>query len=490
MLFKRPFFALLLLLCGCQVGPHYKEPCVETPNNWKAPAEIQDEAPCPDICYWWEIFQDPTLNGLEELAIQNNPNLFVAMARINEAWANAGINRANLYPQYTLNPSYANTGMLFKIYLPPGVVFPVPDPTVFQKPFRIHQMQYTLPVNVNYEIDLWGKNQSAFKSAVYNAYAQEEAYRVSLLSLTTTLASSYFNLRTLDATIILLEKTLQNRRKAQELAQTRFEKGLRNYSDVASFSLEFSNTESDLQDALRQRTVQENTIATLIGIPAPVFQLERNPLTEQPPAIPAGIPSTVLENRPDIAEAERTMAAEHAQINVAYASYFPSFSLTGTLGYLSPTFKDFLTWKSRLWALGVSIAQILFDGGRTDSTVDASWARFAQATGAYQQQVLTAFEEVEDALNNLEYQKKQYDSLKHSVDDAERLVQISGRQFQQGLINYNDVVINERSELSAQSYYVNILGVRYQSTIQLIKALGGTWDCISDSNSDSEFERE
>lgn len=469
---------LLLSLFGCRVGPRYHSPCTEVPLQWKTPQVEEDieveVEPIPAICNWWEIFHDADLNNLEEQAVENNPNLYVAMARINEAWALAGVSLADLFPQFNLNPSYSNTGMLFKIFLPSTFanIFPgVTIPSI--KPFRIHQLLYSIPLNMNYELDLWGKYRSQYDSDIRNAQAKEEAYYTALLSLTSDLASSYFNLRFLDTLIDIYKDTIGLRQKFYELAQSRFKTGLTNYSDVLSAHLELSNTESQYEDALRQRGLQENMIAAFIGVPASEFTLPHMPLDSTPPNVPAGIPSTILQRRPDIAEAERNMASEHAIVGVAYASFFPSFELTGTLGFSSPTFRDFLTWKSRLWSIGTNVAQTVFDAGRKKSNLEIAWARFDEANGNYQQTVLTAFKEVEDSLTNLEYEKKQSDSLQNSVSDATRLTRISISRYQQGLANYIEVVTNERSQLDAQRSYINVLGQRYQSTIQLIKALGG-----------------
>lgn len=474
--------AALLAMTACQVGPKYYPPAPQVPLEWKNETSEQPSEPVPKFGYWWEIFQDCELNELELLAIEHNPNLFVALARIEEAWAMAGVNKADFFPQFNLNPSYLNTGQLFKIFLPGDLaknpIFSTFD-TALGQPFRIHQFFYTFPVNMSYEIDLWGKYRSQYESAVYNAQAQIEDYHTILLSLTTDVANSYFQLRTLDTLIEILQQTIEVRRKGLELAQNRYSKGLINYSDVASASLEVSNTEAELDDTIRQRGLQENVLAVLIGGYASDFKFPESPLVVEPPMLPAGIPSTILQRRPDIAEAERLMAAQNAKVKAAYANMFPSLELTGTLGFSSPDFKQFFKWISRLWAIGANSAETVFDGGRKDSYLEIELARFAQASGSYQQQVLLAFREVEDALNNLEYQKKQSDSLQRAVADATKLTGISMTRYKQGVANYTTVVVNERSELDAKRGYTSVLGLRYQSTIQLIKALGGGWDSSS-----------
>ena len=466
------YILIVACLSACKVGPKYHRPTIMSPEGWKNP--VPACADIPVVCVWWEVFQDETLNSLEEQAVENNPNLEVALYRIEEAWAMAGVSRSRLLPHFDLNPSYNNSAQLFKIFLPNSL--PIPGVTTIP-PFRIHQLQYTLPFLLNYEIDLWGKNMSRYESDLINVEAQEDAYRASLLTLTSNLASNYFNLRALDAIIDLLQRTIDQRRREYELNKSRFEKGVSNYSDVANASLELTNAESDYYDIKRQRGLIENIIATLAGTAASDFSLPHNPLQGEPPVIPPGLPSEVILRRPDVAQAERTMASQHELIDAAYASFFPSLQLTGIFGFLSPEFKQFLSWKSRWWSIAAEADQNIYDGGERCSNLVAAWARFNEATGTYQQQVLTAFQEVEDALNNLEFQAKQAQSLKSSVESATTAFRLSSNRYRSGITNYIEVVINERQELTAEQSYLNLLGQRYIATVQLIKAIGGSWSC-------------
>jgi multidrug efflux system outer membrane protein len=462
------FILALLLFASCRVGPVYQPPQPSTPAEWKAPfIETEQTA---EIENWWDLFEDDRLNDLESQAIVNNPQLQLALERVLEARATAGIARSDLFPQLNLNPSYSNTETLFKLYGVPAGIIPG-----LKQIIRVHEFVYALPATLSYELDLWGKNRSLYQSALYNAQAQEAAYGVALLSLTADLASFYYNLQTLDAQIEVLQKTVLLRQRSLKLNRSRYGSGISGGIDVSSAELELSNTEAELEDTKRQRTLFENAIATLIGIPASDFCLEKRPLSGEPPLVPAGLPSTMLFQRPDIAEAERGMASEHAQINVAYASFFPAISLTGTLGYLSPDLKQFMTWKSRYWSYGANGSQFLFDAGKRCSEVEVAWARFHQAEASYQQTVLTAFQEVEDALNNLDWEKKQHESLLRSVRAASQTLHYSNRRFTNGIVDYYEVIDSERSDLNAQLSAINVQGQRFQATIQLIKALGGGW---------------
>jgi len=462
---------LLILLAGCRLGPRYELPPLDIPEEWKYAEQTLPNIPCN--CFWWEVFEDGILNELEAQAVANNPNLYVALERVAEARALAGVSRADHFPQLSLNPGYSNTATLFKLYGISGI--PAITALGIKPIVRAHEMQYYLPLNLTYEIDLWGKLQGQFDSAVFNAQAKEEAFRTSLLTLTTDLAANYFNLRALDAEIQLLEETVALRQKSLDLTSSRYRAGLTNQIDVTRASLELSNVEAELQDTIRQRTLFENGIATLAGVPASLFNLAANPLHQPPPTIPSGIPSGILLQRPDIAELERNMASEHALIGVAYASYLPSLSLTGAIGYFSPTYKDFMTWFSRYWSFAGGSVQPVFDGWRISSNVAASWARFGEASASYQQQVLTAFQEVEDALSSIERREKQAQDLNHSAQFSTQTTHLTTRRYTSGLVNYLDVVDSERSELDAKRNLAILLGQRYISTIDLIKALGGSW---------------
>jgi outer membrane protein, multidrug efflux system len=479
----RYLFFFFVILIGCRIGPRYEPPSSLTPEQWKG--EHAEASSSPFITYWWEIFADDNLNALEKMAVENNPNLFAALQKVISARAEAGVKEADLYPQLNLAPSYSNTGTLFKIFLPSGITLPGPP---IKTTFRVHQLQYTLPLNMSYELDLWGKLSGRYESAFFNAQAQEEAFYTVLLTLTTDLASAYFQLRSYDTQLDILEKTIETRKNNYQLNKNRYEKGLSNYLDVTQAETDLANSSATYEDTKRLRGLQENKIATLIGIPSSLFAIEYHPLVDVPPVIPAGVPSDVIKQRPDIAQAERTMASEHALIGVAYANFFPSLTLTGALGYSSPDFRQFLKWISRLWMIGANVNENIFDGGRNCSNLAEAWANFREASGDYQQVVLTAFQEVEDALENLEQQYKQSLQLKIAVDSSTQSTEISRKRYYQGITTYLEVVENEKTELQAQLTLANLLGVQYLSTIQLIKALGGSWSIQEDTDCSDNSE--
>lgn len=468
------FLSLILCCSGCRFGPNYVPPTVEVTEAWKGQPEEQKEESTVDPmpCHWWEIFHDETLNYLEEYAVSNSPNLYAALDRVAQARAIAGVERADQYFQLNLNPSYSNMGTLFQLFLPPGLVIPGSTP---KEIFRIHQDQYTVPLNLTYEMDLWGKLAGEYESAVLDAESRAGDFYNSLLTLTADVASSYFQLRSLVLQIGIYEKTIDLLSRSLNLVQTRFDKGLVSYQDVATAQQQLADTEANYYEIKRQRALQENILATLIGTPASAFELDVCSLEDDPPIIPAGVPATILLQRPDIAAAERHAAAQHALIGVAYASFFPSIQLTGTLGYASPDIKALFTWHSRLWALAANAALPVFDAGRNLSNLDLAYAHFREASHQYQQTVLTAFQDVEDALANLKFQAKSYESYQQSVFAAVKRTQLSTKRYTNGLIGYLEVIDSERTQLQAELNAASFLGFRYQSTIQLIKALGGSW---------------
>lgn len=461
------FWICLLFLSACSFEPPYRVPPTCIPEKWKGAQEFSPESCCVEN--WWEIFDDPYLNELEQIAVANNKDLDVAVARVLEERASAGIHEADLFPQVNLTSNYNNSGSLIKIFGLPPTNPPIPSI------IRVHQLLYTLQLNLRYELDIWGRLRNEYKGALLNLESQIMAYETTLLAITTDLATQYFQLRSLDAQLDLLKSTIDARKSAVDINMERYKGSFINYTDVSRAQVLFYNAEYEYLDVLRQRTLKENMIAVLLGIPASDLEIPHMPLEKDPPIIPAGIPSDILLKRPDIKEAERKAASENALIGSAYASFFPSISLTTDLGFSSPVFKDFLKWSSRYWAYGANLREPLFDGWRNLSNLDLAKARFKQASADYQQKVIEGFRDVENALANIKLQAEEMESLGNSIKAAEITRELSNIRYFKGLVNYLEVTESERSELEVKRTYVDLLGWRYASTIQLIKALGGCW---------------
>ncbi|HAB99879.1 MAG TPA: hypothetical protein DCE71_08665 [Parachlamydiales bacterium] len=468
-------FLLFCFLAGCHLGPRYEAPDPVVPEEWKSsPATASDV----QFDNWWDIFEDEELACLEKQVIENNPTLYIALEKVAEARAVAGVAKSTLYPQVYATPSFNNVDELIKLYGVPQSFTPK-----LKTLTRVQEQSYQLPIAMTYEVDLWCKYRGTYNAAAIYAQAQDEAVKATMLTLSTELASHYFNLRTLDMQIDLLKQVLQLRKETLSLVHSRYESGLVSYLDYLSSEKALADTDAEYQESVRQRALFENSIAALLGTVASEFHLEPSPLWKEPPVIPSGLPSDLLIRRPDLAQAERNMASFHEWIGVAYATYFPGITLTSHLGYSSPELSRFLTWTGRLWQLGVDIAQVIFNAGRNRSYVEAAFARFNEAKGSYEQAMLGAFQEVEDALNYIEQYALQSTDLQNAYRSSQDFFSLSQLRYTKGLVNHLDTLSAQRAALDAKRSWMNALGRRYQASVQLIKALGGGWQSCSPQTS-------
>jgi multidrug efflux system outer membrane protein len=451
--------AVVLLNTGCSVGPKYHPPVVEIPHSWKNNT-IFSAASYTD--YWWEVFDDALLNALENDLLSKNYDLKIAFNRVQEAQASMRAAKAELYPHLYLKPSYSNEGVLYESYSN-GVIV------------RAHEVLYLLPLTLSYEVDLWGKIRSRYQAAQGNWEGQIEAYNATMLILTSHLATVYYQIRTMDAQIDLLEATLANRHKALSINQARYKAKAIDYLDVTLAGVDLQQAEAQLREIVRLRAELENRLAVLTGTPSSEFSFGHTPLQGHPPEIPVGIPSEVLMRRPDIAEAERQVATEHALANAAYASLFPSLSLTAAAGWSSPHLRYFLKNYSRLWSFGGSASQMIFDGGQAAADLMLQVSRFRETSSEYQQKVLLCFQEVEDALSNLENYSKEFDAMAASVEWAKKTHRISMNRYKYGITSYLEVTISEQQMLESEVMQNNLQGLRFVNTVKLIQVIGGGW---------------
>jgi multidrug efflux system outer membrane protein len=482
---------------SCQLIAPYQAPLTPTPSEWKKetvkstsclPKEkegcLSEENRLAEskrnLNDWWKIFEDPLLNELEEQAINSSYTLWSALERVTQARSIARIDQAALLPSITFSPSYARSGIL----QPNTVSNLLPSSTQnnaladLPQSFRVVQSQYFLPFYLNYELDIWNKLTNTHNAAIFRAQASAQDYLSVFLTLTTDIASNYFQLRDLDTQLAILEKTIDARKKALEINQLRFKAGLIVYLDVSRAEVELARAQSDLANIQRLRSLQENIIASLIGVPASVFTINSNPVSTVPPIVPYGLPSDLLYRRPDITSAERKLAASYAEIGVAYASFFPSVNLNAGLGLESPFAHSLISWKARLWEIGLNVIQTVFDGGKNCANLDFTKSQFRESLAKYQAQVLMAFQDVEDSLVNLHQKAVQAQILETAIKAAKQTLEISEMRYKKGLINYLDVVDAERTLLATEQNSAIVLGERYIATVRLIKALGGGWKAI------------
>lgn len=449
----------LLLTYGCTSKVPTQVECEEVPCAFKE----ENDGPVLNVMNWWEIFNDPKLNELMDIALENSPTLDLAISRVLEAQAIYGRTYADLWPNITFDPSDQQTGSL--------------------QPFsfgglgttRFHQRQYTIPVDLSWEVDLFGRLGYQADSAFNTFQAQKAAYWGVRLALTADIATTYFNLRANIRLKKILEDTLKVRRDALEINESRYQAGLVNYIDVSRAALEVSRALTAYQRSDENILTDTNRLAFLVGEYASDFNIEASPIENDPPALSAGIPSDLLLNRPDIIEAYFNIQAQADTVKARKAALFPTFIVTGTLGLFSPDSSELFSWRARLWEWMMQASQTIYDFGRKIEDIDASKAVFRQNVDEYIETVLQAFEEVENALVLKRLSALELTSIRESIKNADLTRNLARDRYMNGLINYLDVVDAERDLLQAQSDEVNTVYAQYRAVINIAKAIGGKW---------------
>ena len=459
----------MILLAGCTVGPNYKRPAAEVPpaykevGDWK-PAQPNDQSLSGN---WWEIFQDPQLNALEAQVNVSNQNLKAAEAQYTQARAALRYQRADYFPTVTTNPS-ATRNSFSGNRQPKSPTFNGVTFTDLQIPFEL-----------SYQVDLWGRVRRTVESYRDQAQASAADLAAVNLSMHSQLALFYFQARMLDAEEQLLNSTVTQYEQALELIQNRFSGGLASDLEVQQASTQLETTRAQAIDVGVARAQFEHAVAVLIGKPPASFSLAPLPLTMPPPPIPVGLPSELLERRPDIAAAERLMASANAQIGVAKSAYYPLVNLGASGGFESGSIGTLLSGPSILWAVGPSAVFTVFDVGRRRAASDQAIAAYDQAVANYRQTVLTGFQQVEDnvaALRILEHEAQVEDN---AVKAAEKYLELANTRYKGGVTSYLEVTTAESAALSDEVTAVNILGRRMVDAVTLVQALGGGWDSSS-----------
>ena len=457
-----------LLLAGCMVGPRYskpsapttpayKEPPPESFKEWKA-AQPGDQTLRAN---WWEIFGDPQLNGLEEQVAASNQSLKVAEARFRQARATIRFNRAAEFPTISTAPSIASVHQSAN------------------RPFSTRSgtsADFLLPFDISYEVDLWGRVRRTVAAAREEAQATAADLQNTILVLQAELAFDYFELRSADAQKQLLDDTVKAYASALQLTTNRFEGGAAPKSDVAQAQTQFETVRVQDTDIGVQRAQFEHAIAILIGKPPAQFDLAPSPLNLQPPNIPVGVPSELLERRPDIAAFERRMAEANEQIGIARAAFFPTVVLGGTGGFEGNSITSWLNWPSRFWGIGPVALQTLFDAGRRRATSEGAIANYDATVAGYRETTLTAFQEVEDNLAALRILEQEAQQQKAAVAAAQRSLQLFTNRYKGGVDNYLQVITAQTIALMNERNNVDILRRRMDASVLLIKALGGGWN--------------
>ena len=453
----------LVMLFGCAVGPDYQRPSVPVPaafkemKGWKE-AEPRDAGIKAE---WWTTFSDPLLNSLEEQVSISNQSLAQAEAQYRQARALVQGARANYFPVISTSAAAKRS------WQTTGNGGSGTNPTD----------QYSLPLDVGWEIDLWGRVRRQVESGTASAQASAADLQALRLSIQAELAQNYFQLRTADAQKKTLDDMVIAYQKALELTKNRYASGVAAKADVVLAQTQLKSTQAQAIDIGILRAQLEHAIALLIGKAPADFSIPVAPIAPTLPQIPIGIPSDILERRPDVASAERKMAAANAQIGVAKAAYFPSLTLSASIGYLSTRLADLLTAPSFFWALGpAALAQTLFDGGARKAQTEQAIASYDATVAAYKQTVLASFQQVEDNLAALRILDEETLVQDEAVNSARESVVLTTNQYKAGIVSYLNVITIQSIALTNERTALGIRGQQLNAAISLIRALGGGWN--------------
>lgn len=458
---------LLTLLTACSVGPDYVRPTSVTKpefredSTWKV-ARPRDSS---NRGHWWRSFNDPALDGLEEQVSISNQTIKSAEAQYRQARALVQASRSGYFPQITAEASLDRS-----------------------RSSSTHHTSTTqlLGVDASWELDVWGRVRRSVESSQAGSQASAADLESVRLSIQAELAVDYFQLRTIDAQKRLMDETVSSYRNYLELTKNRYAAGVASQADVLQAETQLKSAQAQNIDLGIQRSQLEHAIALLIGkIPAE-FSLTPVPLDTPPPPIPPFLASELLERRPDIAAAERRVAAANARIGLAEVAYFPSITLSATAGFAASSFSNWLSWPNRVWALGAIIAQTVYDGGLRGAQVDEARAVYDDTVASYRQTVLTAFQEVEDNLAALRILKEEAGVQDETLRAARQSLEITTNQYKAGIVGYLNVIIAQTTALSAERDSIGILGRRMAASANLIKATGGGWDAFPPTEVDGK----
>jgi outer membrane protein, multidrug efflux system len=482
---------LLLILTGlfvtaaCTVGPRYGRPAAPTPapDAWKTQPPWQQAAPKDAIPKgaWWQVYSDSTLNSYEQQLLQANQSLAAAQDRLNRARSLARVATADYFPQLSTDPNAVRergSGNRPLNGEAPTIINGVPQPV---PPYT--QSVYTIPFTLSYEVDLFGRVRRNLEAANASLQASAADLQNVQLVLTAELAADYFSLRELDAEFKVVQESVGYERKGLDLVQDRHNGGIASGLEVAQQATVLDSTISQLSLIQESREQYEHAIAELIGKPASSFTIASSPLNATPPPVPLGVPSDILERRPDIATAERQMAYENAQVGLARTAFYPHIEISNTGGgWQSTSITNLLNAPSLFWSIGADALQPILQGGRNRANLAAARAGYDQSVANYRQSVLTAFQQVEDGISNLSTLAQALATQGEAVDDARRALDIANNRYVGGVTNFLDVITAQTTLLSSQRLQTQLLGQQMVSSVYLVKALGGSWDASEIKN--------
>ena len=476
-----------LCLAGCMVGPRYHRPDATPqpppPSYKESPTQVQDPGPWKvaepkDAMLrgkWWEIFNDPELNSLEDQLNINNQNIKQFFENFMAARALVAQARSQLYPTIGTTPSISrsqSSGNTGNLTATTGTGGTGTSTTTAGRQTSL----FALPADVTWAPDLWGRIRSQIHAAQYNAQLSAADLENERLIEQSSLAIFLFELRGQDALGKIFDETIEADKKSVELTRARFETGIDNEISLVQAQNALQSAEAAGANLGIARAQFEHAIALLVGTPASSFSLPVKPLDHAPPAIPIGVPSQLLERRPDIAASERSMAAANAQIGVAVAAYYPNLTLSATGGFQSSTLTNLLSYSSRFWSVGPSVSETIFDAGLRRATVLQFEAAYNANVAGYRQTVLTAFQQVEDFLATVRILSQQIELQQEAEKSAERFLELANARYYTGVDTYLNVLVAQTTLLSNQQNLASLRTQAMTASVQLIQALGGGWD--------------
>jgi NodT family efflux transporter outer membrane factor (OMF) lipoprotein len=457
-------FVFLFFASACSVGPDYRQPPVVTPADYKEADAAATAQSIDDVIKtkWWEMFRDAELNALEEQVDVSNQTIAQAEARYRQARALVASARAAYFPTVTVGI---------------GVTRQQSSPTVGPGPAKATPTftEHTLPVDVSWEIDVWGRIRRSVESGRANAQASAADIEAAKLSSRAALAQDYFQIRALDTEKQLFDETVAAYQKSLELTRNRYNVGVASRADVLQAETQLKTTQAQAIDIDVQRAQLEHAIALLIGKAPADLSIAVAPLKATAPTVPAGAPEEILKRRPDVAAAERLMASANAQIGVAQAAYYPSVSVNTSAGFESSSLARWFSALGRFWSAGSGLTQTLFDDGSRRAQVDQARANYDATVAAYRQTVLTGYQEVEDNLAAQRILDNEARAQDAAVQAAQRSLAVVMNQYRAGIVSYLNVIVAQTTALANQRAAVNVLGRRLTAGVLLVKALGGGW---------------
>ena len=481
--------AAIMFATGCTVGPRYSRPAapVPAPDAWKTQPPWEQAAPKDAIPKgaWWQVFPDPTLDAYEQQLLQANQSLAAARDHLEQARSLARVATADMFPQLSADPSAVRErgsgNRPLNGQAPTTIV--IVNGVGVAEPIRPYtQNVFTVPFSLSYEVDLFGRVRHNVEAA--NASLQSTAADLQnvQLVLTAELAADYFTLRELDAEWQVVQESVGYQRKGLDLVNNRHEGGITSGLEVAQQSALLDSTLSQLALVQQSRAQYEHAIAVLVGQSASSLSVPVAPLQATPPPVPLGVPSDVLERRPDISTAERLMAYQNAQVGIAHSAFYPHITLSGSGGWQSRDLEPLFNAPSLFWSLGADALQPIFEGGRNRANLAAARAAYEQSVANYRQSVLTAFQQVEDGISNLSTLSQALATQGAAVEDARRALAIANNRYIGGVTSYLDVITAQTTLLASQRLETQLLGQQMVSSVYLVKALGGGWDASQIKN--------